>query len=147
MKKLFAFFSFLTTVLVLNATTPLYTRDGIELSQSITKEKTIFCSALNKNIIFWKSIVTIKNTTPQAVNLLKPVYLKYNRGFLTNSEMSAIRLQNIGYDFSQTYRNNLTSATSVLTANQTLTNQKYFVTYENIDLSKEGYIWDLQYVK
>ena len=55
MKKLFAFFSFLTTVLVLNANTPLYTRDGIELYQSITKEKNIFCSVLNKNIIVWNT--------------------------------------------------------------------------------------------
>ena len=147
MKKLFTFLSFLTTVLVLNATTPLYTKDGIELSQSISKEKTIFCTALNKNIIVWKSTVTIKNTTPQAVNLLKPVYIKYNRSFLSNTEIAAIRTQNIGFDFSQNYKNNLTNATSVLSANQTLTNQKYFVTFEDIDLSKEGYFWDLQYVK
>ncbi len=147
MKKLFAFLLFINTVIVLNATTPLYNKDGVELTQSITKEKTIFCSALNKNIVVWKSIVTIKNTTAQAIQLLKPVYLKYNRGYLTNAEMSAVRIQNIGYDFSQTFKNNLTNATSVLTANKIITNQKFFVTFEDIDLSKEAYTWDLQYVK
>jgi hypothetical protein len=74
-------------------------RDGVELTQSITKEKTIFCSALNKNIVVWKSVVTIKNTTAQAIQLLKPVYLKYNRGYLTNAEMSAIRFKTLGMIF------------------------------------------------
>jgi len=58
-----------------------------------------------------------------------------------------IRNQNIGYNVTQNYKNNLTSTHQVLAANQLLTSEKYFVTFEDIDLTKEPYSWDLQYVK
>jgi len=117
------------------------------LTQNTIKEKIVFCNALNRNIIVWKSIVTIKNTTQEAVNILRPVYLKFSRGFLTNSELTIIRNQNIGYNVTQNYKNILTNSNQILMANQLLTSEKYFVTFDDIDLSREQYSWDLQYIK
>lgn len=147
MKKLSFLFLLITITIQLKATTPIYNKDGIELTQNTIKEKIVFCNALNRNIIVWKSIVTIKNTTQEAVNILRPVYLKFSRGFLTNSELTIIRNQNIGYNVTQNYKNILTNSNQILMANQLLTSEKYFVTFDDIDLSREQYSWDLQYIK
>lgn len=72
MKKLSFLFLLITITIQLKATTPIYNKDGIELTQNTIKEKIVFCNALNRNIIVWKSIVTIKNTTQEAVNILRP---------------------------------------------------------------------------
>lgn len=137
----------LISLFQLKATSPIYNKDGLQLTQTITKVTTVYCTALNKNVVVWKSAVEIKNTSAEALNLQKPVYVKFNRSYVSAVELNAIRNQGIGYNISTQYRNIVVNEATILNANQIINSEKYYVTFESIDLSKEQYTWDLQYQK
>lgn len=147
MKKLTTFFVFISFVIQLEASAPIYNKDGLQLSQTLTKVSTVFNHVLNRNVVIWKSIFEIKNTSTEAFSLEKPVYLKFNRSYLTQTELTTIRDNGYGYNIAANYRNIATNAKTIISPNQVISSEKYFVTFDDVDLSKEQYSWDLQYIK
>ncbi len=147
MKKLTIILLFVILNVCAFATSPLYNKDGIQLTQQITKVSTVYNTALQKNVVVWRATVVLTNTSNDAVNLNKPVFVKFNRGYVSSQDLEAIRNQGVGYNVSSNYKNNITNAALVLEPNESKSSEKYFVTFDNVDLNKEQYSWDLQYAK
>lgn len=148
MKKLTIFL--LLTITLLNfaeaGNSVIYAKDGIVFSSQVTKVNTVYNPVLKRNIVVWKVVAELKNTSEDAVQLKRPTILKYNRNFVTNAELDAIRNQGVGYMIFSNVNLNVLPSTE-LEPNTSNSKETYVVTFDDTDLLKEQYSWDLQYSK
>ena len=123
----------------------VFSKDGIKLSYDIEKVKTVFVPSLNKKVIIWKSIIELANTNNKPVAVTSPCCLYYAFCFLFPNEISAVQSTVPDIKISDIYKTFATPKPTMLHAKQKVTNERYFATYEDVDLHDATYNLEVKY--
>ncbi|MFN8284452.1 MAG: hypothetical protein U0U67_14620 [Chitinophagales bacterium] len=143
-KSFFSLIILLSFIQTLNASS-LYEKDGIILEHFVTKEKTIFIPFYNRNVIIWKSKMDLINTNKIAIAVRIPCYLSYTYSYLNPAEISTIQDYVSDFTLSDVYKNYVAPKPVMVNAKQTITSEKYFATFDDIDLRSAVLTWNFKY--
>ena len=123
----------------------LFNKDGIILDHTITKQKVVFVPFYNRNVIVWKSKVDLINSTKIAIAIRIPCYLSFDYSYLNPAEISTVQESISDYTLSDVYKNYVAPKPVMVNAKQTISSEKYFVTFEDVDLRTATFNWDFKY--
>ncbi len=145
MKKTLFFTLFLVCILHIAKATQLYNNEGVVLDHTITKQQTLFVAALNRNVVIWKSVVSLTNSNKKSIAVRMPCYLCYAYAYLNPFEISTVQEQVSNITISDVYKNYATPKPAMLAAKKTISNEEYFATFDDVDLRTAIMNWDIKY--
>jgi len=125
--------------------TPLYYENGVKLNHFLVKEKTVYVSDLNRNVVIWKSTFELTNNNKKAIAIRIPCYLVYDYAYLNPAEISTVQNYVPDFPLSDVYKNYVAEKPKMLNAKQTIISEKYFATLDNVDLRTANLNWNFKF--
>lgn len=126
--------------------TALYNKNGVMVFHTISKVSSFYCNVLNREVIIWKSVVELKNNNSSQLVLQSPCKLKYLYCYMNPSEIERAQSCYGENKLSDIYKNFATTKPTCLKPKETVVNEIYFSTFEDINLRTEFADIDLQYI-
>ena len=123
----------------------LFNKKGIILDHSVTKEKVVFIPFYNRNVIIWKSRMDLINSNKIAFAVRIPCYLCYTYSYMNPAEISTVQEYVSDVVLSDDYKNYVAPKPIMVNAKQTISSEKYFVTFDDVDLSTATLNWNFKY--
>ena len=123
----------------------VFSQDGIKLNYEVQKEKVIFVPALKKKVVIWKAKLELVNSNKKPVAVTAPCCLYYAFSYLFPNEISAVQDHVTGYSISDAYKTYATQKPTVLKPKQKVLNEKYFATYEDVNLNDATFNLEVKY--
>lgn len=145
MKRLIFLFLFVIISFHNLSALTFYNESGIKLDHILEKEKTIYISSMNHNIIIWKSTFELTNNNKKAIAIRIPCYLRYMYAYLNPAEISIVQNFVPEYNLSDVYKNYVADKPIMVNSKQTIVSEKYFATIDNVDLRTATINWDFKY--
>jgi len=128
------------------AASPVIKREGIIFRQQITRVTKINIPELNREVVIWRSLVELKNTSNDDVAVNRPSYFGYYYAYLNPMQIEIVQQAVPQYILATAYKNYVVEKVKMLEANQSLLSEKYYATFDNIDLNNEIAAWDMSYI-
>lgn len=145
MKKAIFILSFFLISFAYSAS-PVIKREGIIFRQQITRVTKINIPELNRDVVIWRSLVELKNTSNDDVAVNRPSYFGYYYAYLNPMQIEIVQQAVPQYILATAYKNYVVEKVKMLEANQSLVSEKYYATFDNIDLNNEIAAWDMSYI-
>lgn len=145
MKKILVSLILLVSFIQVSTSAALYNKDGIVLDHSVTKQKVVFIPFYNRNVIIWKSKIDLINSNKIAIAVRIPCYLCYAYSYMNPAEISTVQDYISDLTLADEYKNYVAPKPVMVNAKQTISSEKYFATFDDIDLRTAILNWDFQY--
>lgn len=145
MKKIIFFLLLFIVLISTSSAVQLYSNEGVKLNHTLTKEKVVFIPSMNKNIIIWKSSFELTNGSKKAIAIRIPCYLCYAYAYLNPAEISTVQNYVANMTLSDVYKNYVAEKPQMVNAKQTIVSEKYFATFDNVDLRTATMNWDFKF--
>lgn len=135
MKQSVILWMLLLCVLLRVEASAIYSTDGIKLNHTVVKESVQYVTPLKRNVVLWKSTLTVSNTTKQDVAMRIPCYLYFVYSYLNPAEINTAQKFFTGYKIETVFKNYVLPKPVMLPTKQSVSNVTYFVAFDDVDLS------------
>ncbi len=126
---------------------PIVKKDGVVFRQQINRVQTITVPELNRDVVIWRSVVELKNTSNIDIAINRPSYFGFYYAYLNPTQIEIVQNKVPQFILSPVYKNYVVNTVKMVEANQSLVSEKYYATFDDVDLNSEISAWDMNYLK